>query len=200
MTCHQQSQQNWWCLALRLAATTPSLHQAPSCPLVSAFALCFSLWFCSAFCLGVSFSSFSTLQSLSQALDSSNIIYPRAVMSFPEWLTSPFLCSLNTSELVTAELKRPGCEYHKRVCFPHLTGTSGGDHGNAPDIEQVANGAAGFLIGPSPQPAGLSYCFIFGQQGQVYSHDLGKRREPSTQAGTFYFSSWRGQRSLRTPI
>lgn len=131
---------------------------------------------------------------------SSNIIYPRAVMSFPEWLTSPFLCSLNTSELVTAELKRPGCEYHKRVCFPHLTGTSGGDHGNAPDIEQVANGAAGFLIGPSPRPAGLSYCFIFGQQGQVYSHDLGKRHEPSTQAGTFYFSSWRGQRSLRTPI
>lgn len=120
---------------------------------------------------------------------SSNIIYPRAAMSFPEWLTSPFLCSRNTSELVTAELKRPGCEYHKHVCFPHLTGTSGGDHGNAPDIEQVTNGAAGFLISPSPRPAGVSYCFIFGKQGQVYSHDLGKRREPSTQAGTFYFSS-----------
>ena len=81
---------------------------------------------------------------------SSNIIYPKAFMSSPEQLTSPFLCSRNTSALITAELKRLGCECHKHVCFPHLTGTPQvGTMGRRLTQNRWQSEQAGFLIGPA---------------------------------------------------
>lgn len=118
---------------------------------------------------------------------SSNIIYPRAAMSFPEWLTSPFCVPETHRSSLLQNSKGRAVNITNMSVSPIWQNLRWGPwehawHRNRWQTEQLAS-----WLAPSPSACWFELLFHFGKQGQVYSHDLGKARSQVHRLGLFIF-------------